>query len=92
MLDLARHIVGTMQADFNPAMLSDRDRAAVVGLLKQKQRAAGVSETRRSAPSPENVVNLMEALKRSLAATKSQSGKPAKTSADRRRKPAQARS
>jgi DNA end-binding protein Ku len=92
MLDLARHIVGTMQADFNPAMLNDRERAAVVGLLKEKQRAAGISETRRSAPSPENVVNLMDALKRSLAATKSQSGKPAKTSADRRRKPARARS
>jgi Ku protein len=92
MLDLARHIVGTMQAEFDPAMLNDRERAAVVDLLKDKQHAAGVSETRRTAPSPENVINLMDALKRSLAANKAQPGKSAKPSAARRRKSERAQS
>jgi non-homologous end joining protein Ku len=44
------------------------------------------------APSPKNVVNLMDALKRSLAAKKAQAGKPGKATADRRRKPERARS
>jgi DNA end-binding protein Ku len=91
MLDLARHIVGTMQADFDPAMLNDRERAAVVGLLKEKQHAAGMSEPRRSAPSPENVVDLMDALKRSLAANKARPSKAAKASANLRHKTERAR-
>ena len=39
MLELASHIVGTMQADFDPKLLNDRERAAVVDMLNEKQRA-----------------------------------------------------
>ena len=64
MLKLAGHIVKTMEADFDPAMFQDRERAAVVDMLNEKQRARPKAEP--SVPSPENIVNLMDALKRSL--------------------------
>ena len=52
--------------DFNPEFLTDHYRAAVVQLLKEKRAALPMPEATPVA-SHENVVNLMEALKRSLA-------------------------
>jgi non-homologous end joining protein Ku len=65
MIKLAGHIVKTMESDFDPAMFQDRERAAMVELLNKKQRALPKPE--RSVPSRENIVNLMDALKRSLS-------------------------
>jgi len=60
MLQIASHIVNSMRCDFDPAMFNDRQRAAVVDLLQEKQRGLPSLE------SPENLINLMDALKRSL--------------------------
>jgi len=64
MLQIASHIVNSMRCDFDPAMFNDRQRAAVVDLLQEKQR--GLPSLESPVPSPENLINLMDALKRSL--------------------------
>jgi DNA end-binding protein Ku len=73
MIDIARHIVKTMQTDFDPAQLTDRERAAVLGLIKDKQRSLPTPSSVAAKPklSHDNIVNLMDALKQSLAASKS---------------------
>jgi DNA end-binding protein Ku len=67
MLQIASHIVNTMRCDFDPAMFNDRQRAAVVDLLQEKQR--GLPSIECPVPSPENLISLMDALKRSLGKT-----------------------
>src|SRR5215207_7029550 len=64
MLQIASHIVNSMRCDFDPAMFNDRQRAAVVDMLQEKQR--GLPSRESPVPSPENLVNLMDALRRSL--------------------------
>jgi DNA end-binding protein Ku len=66
-MKLARHIIRSKAADFDPCMLEDHYRNALVRILQKKQskRATPVPST---APSRENVINLMDALRRSIAA------------------------
>ncbi|MEA2936347.1 MAG: end-binding protein Ku [Variibacter sp.] len=70
MLRVAEHILETKTEDFDPALLEDRYRTQLVALLKEKQ--AKELPVRIAAPtsSRENVISLMDALKRSLAAEK----------------------
>lgn len=65
MLQVAEHILETKMADFDPAFLEDRYRTALVARLREK-RAELPKKAGATAPSPQNVINLMEALKRSL--------------------------
>jgi DNA end-binding protein Ku len=67
MLHLAEHIVSSKARDFNPAFLTDYYRAALIEMLKEKRAALPMPES-PAAPSQQNVVSLMDALKRSLAA------------------------
>jgi len=83
MMKLAQHIIRTKSADFDPGMLEDHYRRALVGILRRKQ-AKRPAKSPPVKPSRENVVNLMDALRRSLAAerspkpaTRGGSGKPA---------------
>jgi DNA end-binding protein Ku len=64
MRDLAGHIVGTKSADFEPSKLEDRYENAVIELVKAK--AAGQPAAAPEVPRPTNVVNLMDALRRSM--------------------------
>jgi len=66
MLDITRHILETKTENFDPAFLEDRYRSVMVEKLRAKQAERPVRSV-ASAPSRENVVNLMDALKRSLA-------------------------
>jgi len=67
MRELAEHILETKAAEFDPTAFTDRYEEAVVDMLKKKQ--AGLPAPReRAAPAAPNVINLMDALKRSLAA------------------------
>ena len=70
MMKLAQHIIRTKSADFDPNMLEDHYRSALVRILRKKQakRPANIPPVK---PSRENVVNLMDALRRSLAAERS---------------------
>jgi Ku protein len=67
MLRITEHILDTKTEEFDPAYLEDRYRAVLVEKLREKQ-AQLPGKSIASQPSPQNVVNLMDALKRSLAA------------------------
>jgi Ku protein len=67
MVKLAQHIIETKSAAFDPAMLEDHYRNALVRILRKKQ-AKMPAPPAPVAPSSENVINLMDALRRSIAA------------------------
>ena len=67
MVKLAQHIIETKSADFDPAMLEDHYRNALVRILRKKQTKMPAPAA-PVAPSRENVINLMDALRRSIAA------------------------
>ena len=69
MLDLAKHIVEQKSGSFEPEEFEDRYEAALIELINQKRN--GVTTAAKAAPkSGGNVINLMDALKRSLASEK----------------------
>jgi DNA end-binding protein Ku len=66
MLDLAKHIVEKKSASFEPEQFEDRYESALIDLINQKRN--GMPTAAKAAPkSAGNVINLMDALKRSLA-------------------------
>jgi DNA end-binding protein Ku len=69
MLQIAKHILDTKLADFDPAWLEDRYRTVLADMLREKKAQVPARIT-PAAPSPQNVINLMDALKRSLADAK----------------------
>jgi len=66
MRKLAEHILETKTEDFEPAKFVDHYEEAVVDLLKSKQAGMPVPKDKPAAPSS-NVINLMDALRRSIA-------------------------
>jgi DNA end-binding protein Ku len=72
MLDLAVHILRSKKAKFDPDKFEDRYESALVGLIKAKQ--AGKPAPKASEPRPSNVVNLMDALRKSVNAEKGGKG------------------
>jgi DNA end-binding protein Ku len=65
MLKLAEHILDSKKGDFDPSTFVDHYEAALVELLRQKQ--AGIQPKATPAALPERrVINLMDALKRSI--------------------------
>jgi DNA end-binding protein Ku len=69
MLKLAQHILQTKAGDFDPSQFIDHYEEAVVDMLKKKQ--AGIPAPReRATARPQNVVNLMDALRRSVTQEK----------------------
>jgi DNA end-binding protein Ku len=67
MLDLASHIVKTKEGHFDPSRFDDRYEDALKDLLKKKQEGRPIERPERREPT--NVVNLMEALRRSVEAS-----------------------
>jgi DNA end-binding protein Ku len=87
MLDLARHIVEQKSGSFEPDQFEDRYESALIDLINKKR--AGVSTAAKSAPkSSGNVINLMDALKRSLAGEKQSAPPAAKAKGKKPRKAA----
>src|ERR1700735_4764607 len=64
MLDLARHIVDQKSGSFEPDKFEDQYETALVDLINQKR--AGKPITPKERPRGENVVDLMEALRKSV--------------------------
>ena len=88
MLDLAKHIVEQKSGSFEPDQFEDRYESALIELINQKRN--GIKTSAKSAPKTGgNVINLMDALKRSLASEK-QSAPPAKAARDKGKKPRKA--
>ena len=69
MLKLAQHILETKEADFDPSQFVDHYEEAVVEMLKKKQAGLATPKGKASEP-PRNVINLMDALKKSIASDK----------------------
>jgi DNA end-binding protein Ku len=91
MLSLAEHILDSKKGKFDPSKFEDRYEDALTALIKAKK--AGKEPPTSPAPKPSNVINLMDALRRSVKGGKGEA--PAKsgkrTSAKRataKRKPA----
>ena len=64
MLDLAKHIVEQKSGSFEPEKFDDRYESALVDLINQKRN--GLPTAKAAPKSSGNVINLMDALKRSL--------------------------
>jgi DNA end-binding protein Ku len=81
MLDLAKHIVDSKKAEWNPEHFEDQYEDALKELLKKKQSGQKIEAPRDREPS--KVVNLMDALRRSVETERAGGGE--------RRKPATGR-
>jgi DNA end-binding protein Ku len=69
MLKLAEQILRSKTADFDPSQFVDRYEEAVVEMLKKKQAGLPVSRN-QVLPRSQNTVNVIDALRRSLAQEK----------------------
>jgi DNA end-binding protein Ku len=63
-LDLAKHIVEQKSGHFEPEKFEDHYEAALAELLAKKQKGLPIAAAKKS--TPDNVVNLMDALRASL--------------------------
>src|ERR1700675_2899671 len=66
-LDLAKHIVNQKAADFAPEKFEDHYEEALTELINAKRQGKTIGPKPR--PRGENVVDLMDALKKSIAAS-----------------------
>src|ERR1700688_2261032 len=73
MLDLAKHIVNQRKADFDPEKFEDHYEEALTELINAKRNGKTIAAKPR--PRGENVVDLMDALKKSIANEATPKGK-----------------
>jgi DNA end-binding protein Ku len=86
MLDLAKHIVEQKSGTFEPEQFEDRYESALIDLINQKRN--GLPTAKPAPKSSGNVINLMDALKRSLASEKQSAPPPASAKGKKPRKAA----
>jgi DNA end-binding protein Ku len=84
MLSLAEHILDSKKGKFDPSKFEDRYEDALTALIKAKK--AGKEPPASPVPKPSNVINLMDALRRSVKgdASKIKSGGRKRTTAKRK--------
>jgi DNA end-binding protein Ku len=88
MLDLAKHIVDTKAGHFQPEKFEDHYEQALKDLLKRKQEGKPIERPKDHKPS--NVVNLMDALRKSVEAEGGGGRKSARSTTAPRRAPKKA--
>ena len=84
LLDLASHIIDTKVGKFTPTAFKDRYENAVIALIHAERAGKKPTPTKQEAR-PSNVVNLMDALRRSLDGAPN--GDKRRTSSAAKRKP-----
>ena len=77
MLKLAEHILQTKAGDFDPSQFKDHHEEAVVELIRKKQANIPVKKE-KDQPAPRNVINLMDALRRSIQVAEAAPTQPKK--------------
>src|SRR3984957_4855565 len=75
MLDLARHIVNQKAGHFEPDKFEDQYETALIDLINQKRAGKPIAAKER--PRGENVVDLMDALRKSIGGASEVPKKPA---------------
>jgi DNA end-binding protein Ku len=88
MRELASHIVEKKSGHFDPSKFEDRYENAVIELVKSKQTGKPVELPK--APQPSNVINLMDALRKSIGSERITERPKAESKPSARRKPASA--
>ncbi len=83
MIELAKHIVQTNSGHFDPEKFEDRYESALRELLKKKQASEEIRPEKEREPS--KVINLMNALRRSVKAETGARGAEHKRAAASRR-------
>src|SRR4029079_580327 len=76
MLDLAKHIVNQKSGNFEPEKFEDHYEQALIDLINQKRDGKPIRPKER--PKGENVVDLMEALRRSVSGAGAETSTPKK--------------
>jgi DNA end-binding protein Ku len=82
MLELAEHILETKKTKFDPSKFEDRYEGALKQLISAKQH--GKKLPTASSPQPSNVINLMDALRRSVKAERGGASSGSSSSTGRR--------
>ena len=85
MLELAAHIIETKAGHFEPRKFDDRYEEALKDLIRKKQAGERIERPERREPA--KVINLMDALRRSVEASRGRA--PAKPQSGKRRAAAQ---
>ena len=89
MLDLAKHIVQQKSGHFEPERFEDHYEAALTELINKKRNGEKITPASKPV-SGDNVISLMDALKRSIAAKPAETSKPAAAKAAKGKKPRKA--
>ena len=87
MIAIAEKIIAQKEEDFDPTKFDDRYEDALKELIEEKKK--GHKIVRKDAPEPSNVINLMDALKKSLSSSNG-AGKSKRSASDTKAKPATA--
>jgi DNA end-binding protein Ku len=90
MLDLAKHIIKTKTGHFKPQEFEDRYEDALKKLLRKKDKGEKIEAPRE--PRSDNVVNLMDALRRSVHGERAPASHPRTRRSTHRRKSAKKQS
>ena len=91
MIELAEHVIGKRKKKFDPSEFDDKYEEALLELIRAK-KAGRKAPKAKPAAKPSNVVNLFDALKKSLAADNDEKAPPAQPAKSSRRKPPAAKS
>jgi DNA end-binding protein Ku len=76
MLDLAKHIVQQKSGHFDPEKFEDHYEAALTELINKKRNGERIASVSKPV-SNDNVISLMDALKRSISGKPAAAAKPA---------------
>jgi DNA end-binding protein Ku len=90
MLDLAKHIVQTKSGHFEPEKFEDRYEKALREVIQRKAAGKKIEAPERLQPAT-NVINLMDALKKSLASERGGGEKPTAAQPSKARRAASAK-